>query len=119
MTTGEIITICVSGVVTLITGILLWILKSYMGDLKQYRKKREKEEKAKDDLLLGLARCSLLENYYKCEQAGVYPMQNREVYGSLFAAYKECGGNGVIDQLAPKLQKLPTSIPIKKPESDN
>ena len=110
MSIGEIVAICVSGIITVITGVLLWIIKSYIGDLKQYRKKREKEEKAKDDLLLGLARCSLLENYYKCEKDGVYPMQNREVYGKLFEAYKECGGDGVIDQLAPKLQKLPTSL---------
>ena len=116
MTTGEIIAICVSGIVTVISGILLWIVKSYIGDLRQYRKKREKVEKAKDDLLLGLARCSLLENYYNCEKNGVYPMQNREVYGKLFEAYKECGGNGVIDQLAPKLQKLPTSLPRKQEE---
>ncbi len=111
MTTGEIISIVVSGVVTLITGILLFILKSYIGDLKKYRRKRESEEKAKDELLLGLARCSLLENYYKCEKQGYYALKEREVYGSLFSAYKECGGNGVIDQLAPKLQTLPTSKP--------
>ena len=111
MSTGEIICLSVSGVVTLITGILLWILKNYIIDLKKYRKKREAEEKAKDELLLGMARCSLLENYYKCEKEGAYPMQNREVYGSLFRAYKECGGNGVIDQLAPKLQSLPISPP--------
>ena len=114
MSIGEIVTVSVSGMVTLITGILLWILKSYIGDMKQYRTKREREEKAKDDLLLGLARCSLLENYYKCEAEGVYPLQTREVYGSLFSAYKECGGDGVIDQLAPKLQKMPTSLAGKE-----
>ena len=113
MSTSEVIAICVSGLATVVTSILLWILKSYITDLKQYRKKREKEEKAKDDLLLGLARCSLLENYYKCEAEGAYPMQNREVYGKLFEAYKECGGDGVIDQLAPKLQALPTTVPDK------
>ena len=111
MGTTEIISICVSACVTIVTGIIVWVLKSYIADLKKYREKREVEEKAKDDLLLGLARCSLLENYYKCEKEGVYPMQNREVYGTLFKAYKTCGGNGVIDQLAIKLQALPTSLP--------
>ena len=114
MSIGEIVAVCVSAIVTIITGVLVFIIKSYIGDLKQYRKKREKEEKAKDELLLGLARCSLLENYYKCEREGVYSMQNREVYGKLFEAYKECGGDGVIDQLAPKLRKLPTSLPGKQ-----
>ena len=113
MSTGEIIAISVSGVVTIITGILLWVLKSYIVDLKQYRRKREREEKAKNDLLLGLTRCSLLENYYNCEKDGYYPLKNREVYGELFTAYRECGGDGVIDQLAPKLQQLPTSPPAQ------
>ena len=114
MGTGEIISITVSACVTIVTGIILWVLKSYIADLKKYREKRESEEKAKDELLLGLARCSLLENYYKCEKEGVYSLKDREVYGMLFKAYKTCGGDGVIDQLAPKLQALPTSTPAAK-----
>ena len=116
MTTSEIISISISACVTIATGVILWVLKSYIADLKKYRAKREREEEAKDNLLLGLARCSLLENFYKCEENGVYPMQNREVYGALFRAYKTCGGNGVIDQLAPKLQAMPATLQPRKQE---
>ena len=36
-------------------------------------------------------------------------MEDREVYGKLFSAYREAGGDGIIDQLAPKLREMSTS----------
>ena len=51
----------------------------------------------------------LLENYRGCEKKGFYSMEDREVYGKLFAAYRVAGGDGIIDQLAPKLREMATS----------
>ena len=110
MTTPEIVSITVSAVVTVITGIVVWVLKGYITDMKKYRTERELKEQAKDDLILGLARVSLLEQYYKCEHQGYYSTQDREVFGKLFDAYKTCGGDGVIDQIAPKIRDLPTQL---------
>ena len=109
MTLGEIIAVIVSALVTVITGVVLFILKGYIADLKKYRNERETNEKAKDDLVIGMARVMLLENYRSCEKKGYYSMEDREVYGKLFAAYKEADGNGIIDQLGIKLRELNTS----------
>ncbi len=109
MTTGELIAVGVSAIVTIISGIVLYILKGYIADLKQYRTKREAKEEAKDDLVLSMARVMLLENYRDCEEKGFYSMEDREVYGKLFIAYRASGGDGIIDQLAPKLREMPTS----------
>ena len=108
MTLGEIVAVVVSALVTIITGIVLYILKGYIADLKRYRGERETKEKAKDDLLLSIARVMLLENYRNCSKKGFYSMEDREVYGKLFAAYKESGGNGIIDQLGIKLRDMNT-----------
>ena len=110
MSLGEVIALLVSAFLSVITGSVLYILKGYIADLKKYRNERETKEKAKDDLVLGIARVMLLENYRDCEKKGFYAMEDREVYGKLFAAYKESGGNGIIDQLAPKLREMATSI---------
>ena len=110
MTLGEIIAVIVSAFVTIITGVVLYILKGYIADLKKYRTERETKEAAKDDLVLGIARVMLLENYRNCEKKGFYSMEDREVYGKLFAAYREAGGDGIIDQLAPKLRDMATNI---------
>lgn len=109
MTAGEIIAVGVSALVTIITGIVLHAIKGYMTDLKQYRNERELKEAAKDELVLSMARVMLLENYRSCEKKGFYSMEDREVYGKLFIAYRASGGDGIIDQLAPKIRELPTS----------
>ena len=110
MTVGEIIAVIVSALVTIISGVVLFILKGYIADLKKYRNERETKEKAKDELVLGIARVMLLENYHNCEKKGFYSMADREVYGKLFVAYRASGGNGIIDQLAPKLREMATSV---------
>ena len=114
MTTGEIISVAVSAIVTIVVGIIVWILKSYIADLKKYREERETKEQAKEELMLGLTRVSLLENYYKCEKQGYYPLKDREVYGTLFEAYKVNGGNGVIDQIAVNIRELPMLPPSER-----
>ena len=109
MSVAEIVAIVVSALVSVITGVVLFVLKGYISDLKKYRNERETKEKAKDDLVLGIARVMLLENYRSCEKKGFYSMEDREVYGRLFAAYRASGGDGIIDQLAPKIRELSTS----------
>ena len=108
MPVSEIISVTVSALVTVVTGVILFVLKSNITDLKKYRLEREKKEEAKDDLLLGMARVMLIENYNRCEEKGYYTTDEREVYGKLFEAYRINGGDGVIDQLAPKIRSLPT-----------
>ena len=108
MQIGEIISIAASGLVTIVTGVILFVLKSNISDLKKYRNEREKKEDAKDEMILGMARVMLIENYNRCEERGYYPTDDREVYGKLFEAYRINGGDGVIDQLAPKLRDMPT-----------
>lgn len=118
MSLSEIISLGAGGLMTVITGIVLYILKGYIADLKKYRSDREEHEReleqkqqAKDELLLGMARVTLLETYQKCEQKGYYSLEDREVYGKLFDAYVTNGGDGVIDQIAPKIRALPTTPP--------
>lgn len=108
MSVGEIIALGAGGLMTVVSGILLFVIKGYITDIKKYREEREVKEKAKDDLILGLARVTLLETYQRCEQKGYYSLEDREVYGKLFDAYVTSGGDGVIDTLAPKIRVLPT-----------
>ena len=111
MSTSEIVSIAVGAFVTIVTGVVLFILKANIAALKKYRNERERKETAKDELILGMARVMLVENYNRCEEKGFYTMDEREVYGKLFEAYRVNGGDGVIDQLAPKLRNLPTKSP--------
>ena len=115
MSTGEIIALVAGGLMTIVTGILTFVLKGYIADLKKYRAEREAKEQAKDELVLGMARVMLLENYEKCEAKGYYSMSDKEVYGKLFQAYRASGGDGIIDDLGVKLRAMPTHPPVQQP----
>ena len=85
---------------------------------KRYRLKKEQEDKQaaenikkNDKLQLAMARLMLLSEYKKCIKQGYYDLDDREVYHEMFEAYKDKGGNGIIDHLREKIIALPTEPP--------
>ena len=83
-------------------------------DVKSYRRKREKKEEIKSELDIGVARILLLNNYEEACRKGYYSTAERDVYHSLYEAYKDAGGNGVIDDIAEKIVLLPTNPSSKQ-----
>lgn len=73
-----------------------------------WRRQREEREAIKADLDLCMARIMLLDHYFRCVSQGYYSVEERDVYHQLFLAYKAAGGDGVIDDIAEKIVKLPT-----------
>ena len=85
---------------------------------KKYRLKKEQEDriiaensKKNDKLQLAMARLMLLEEYKKCIKQGYYDLDERAVYHEMFEAYKDKGGNGIIDNIKEKMLALPTQPP--------
>ena len=76
------------------------------------RKAREQRE-AERTIILAMSRTMLLDNYEKCVKKGCYTAEEREVYHKLYEAYKSDGGNSVIDEIAPRIRKLPIESPGK------
>ena len=110
-----IITSVISAV---ISGALAILMKNINDDARQYRKQREEEEKAlkekevanhakENSALLAIMRAMLKENADRCFEKGYYTVEEREIYSSLYAAYKSFGGNGVIDEMGKRLRPLP------------
>jgi hypothetical protein len=83
---------------------------------REEREERERQEadrrEAERSIVLAIARTMLLDNAEKCMKKGYYTLEEREVYGKLFAAYKTDGGNGVIGSIAPQLRELPMEPPV-------
>ena len=76
------------------------------------RKAREQRE-AERTIILAMSRTMLLNNFEKCVKKGCYTAEEREVYHKLYEAYKSDGGNSVIDEIAPRIRKLPMDAPGK------
>ena len=116
---STIINTCIGIFISVFTAFLTHKVKQRDEEMIKYRRQREereareterriREDQARDSLTLGMARTMLLDNYYKCRDKGTYTVTQRDVYHQLFAAYTAAGGDGVIDELAQKIVKLPT-----------
>ena len=98
--------ICISITTTIISGLLLFVIKENH-KLKQQQKKdleekqieeAEKQEN-RDDLLLGVARVQLTEMMLKALEQGETTQAEYEVIAELYKPYIKAGGNGVVKHL--------------------
>lgn len=113
-----VIGIVTSVISAVLSGFLAIIMKNINDDTRTYRQKRSEMEEAqkeeaklkqqKEDLaLLAIMRTMLKDNADKCFEKGYYSVEEREIYSALYKAYKEYGGNGVIDEMGNRLRPLP------------
>ena len=105
--------------------LLVWVIKRYLErfDGKRERARVEQAEnerriieqrEAERDIVLAIARTMLLNNYEKCMEKGFYSVEEREVYHSLWLSYVKDGGNGIIEEIAPRIRALPMEQPKSK-----
>lgn len=77
-------------------------------------RKAIEQREAERTIILAMSRTMLLDNYEKCVAKGYYTAEEREVYHRLYNAYKSDGGNSVIDDIAPRIRKLPLEPPKRR-----
>lgn len=77
-------------------------------------RKAVEQREAERTIILAMSRTMLLDNYEKCINKGCYTVEEREVYHKLYEAYKSDGGNSVIDEIAPRIRRLPLEPPKNK-----
>jgi biopolymer transport protein ExbB/TolQ len=116
-----VIGIITSIISAVISGFLAIIMKNINDDTRVYRQQRKEMEELqkkeaelkqqKEDLaLLAIMRTMLKDNADRCFDKGYYSVEEREIYSALFKAYKEYGGNGVIDEMGNRLRPLPYEL---------
>ena len=105
--------------------LLFWFIKRL---LEKFDGKREKarieqseaeikaieQREAERGIVLAIARTMLLDNYEKCMEKGYYTVEEREVYAKLYENYSDDGGNGIIEEIAPRIRALPMEPPKDK-----
>ena len=102
--------------------LLLWYIKRH---LERFDGKREEariaraeverkmieQREAERTIILAMSRTMLLDNWEKCIDKGFYTVEEREVYHKLYEAYKNDGGNSIIEEIAPRIRALPMEPP--------
>lgn len=117
----------VTGIIEfLMIPVLVFVLQRIVGKrLDKFDTKRDKAREAQAEtdrkiieqreaertIILAMSRTMLIDNYEKCMAKGCYTVEEREVYHKLYEAYKSDGGNSVIDDIAPRIRRLPLEPP--------
>ena len=118
-------------VVSFLIGIIVTAINTYIGvkikardeDIRRYREEREKlekerqekeenERKLSEESTKALMRIELRTNYIECKNKGYYSMEDKEVFHPLFVAYKDLGGDGIVDQWRDELVRMPIEEPL-------
>lgn len=105
--------------------LLLWYIKrkleKFDGKREEARiaqaeteRKKVEQREAERIIILAMSRTMLLDNYEKCMAKGYYTVAEREVYHKLYEAYRDDNGNGIIEEIAPRIRALPMDPPKSK-----
>ena len=74
-------------------------------------RKAVEQREAERTIILAMSRTMLLNNWEKCIEKGYYTIEEREVYHRLYEAYRDDNGNGIIEEIAPRIRALPMEPP--------
>ena len=123
-------TVLITGIVELLAvPVIVFLVKRAIGKrLDNFDTKREEariaqaenerriieQREAERTIILAMSRSMLLNNYERCVEKGYYSVEEREVYHKLYVAYRDDGGNSVIEDIAPRIRALPMEPPKSK-----
>jgi len=123
-------TVIITGIVEmLMVPVVVFLVKRAIGKrLDQFDSKREEarieraeierkkveQREAERTIILAMSRTMLLNNWEKCIEKGYYTIEEREVYHRLYEAYRDDNGNGIIEEIAPRIRALPMEPPKEK-----
>lgn len=95
---------------TVLSGVLLYIIQKLIDENKDLREQKKKNEKNKQDAIakgvLELLRIQLIEYYDKYMKNGHIPSYAYENFCELYNAYEALGGNGMIKKMKQDIDKL-------------
>lgn len=97
-------------IISVVAGILLFMLKQKMKENKELRRQRDEakalHEKALSNGVLCLLRQKLMDEHDKWIAKGYITAKALESWLLMYKAYKDLGGNGMIDHMEEEIQSL-------------
>lgn len=99
----------INAILSVITAVLVYLLKGLISENRALREEKRKDEKKKDDALsagvLSLLRIQLIEYHDKYMVRDQIPVYIFENWDEMFSAYTSLGGNGSIKRMNDELNR--------------
>ena len=101
----------ITGLITIVTGIILYLLKDALKENKELRQQKEKAESERstaiENGLVCILRKHLMDEHELWMARGYITPHALESGIAMYKAYKALGGNGMIDHMEEEIQNLP------------
>jgi hypothetical protein len=104
----------ISIVLSVVSGVLLSIVKNLMDENKKLRKEREDKNAAMKDGVMTLLKIQLIEYHEKYMSSGDIPSYVYENFDEMYTVYETLGGNGMVKHMKESIDKLRVSTGILK-----
>lgn len=96
----------ISIVMSVISGILLAIVKGLIDDNKKLKMEKQNKEKAMQDGMMLLLKVQLIEYHDKYMSSGDIPTYVYDNFDEMYKVYETLGGNGMVKHMKESVDKL-------------
>lgn len=106
-----ILTFIITGVWTLVSGVLIFLLQQQIKDNRALKKEKDEQTRARNMALekgmVCILRKHLMDEHECWTEKGYISAKALESGIAMYQAYKILGGNGMIDHMEEEIQQLP------------
>ena len=95
-----------SGLISLAVAILAYVIKNLMSENKRLKNADRAKEEALANGVTCLLRVKLMDYHHKYTQAGKVTSQNYQSWFEMYHAYRQLGGNGMVEHMADEMEEL-------------
>lgn len=92
--------------VTVIAGILVWVLQTTISENKKLKREAEKRQTALEEGMVCMLRKHLMDEHEKWTTLKYITAKALENFLAMYKAYKALGGNGMIDHMEEEILNL-------------
>ena len=100
------ITYIISIVMSVVSGVLLAVVKNLINENKKMRDEKHNKERAMQDGMMCLLRIQLIEYHDKYMNSGDIPTYVYDNFDEMYKAYETLGGNGMVKHMKESIDKL-------------
>ena len=104
----------ISIVLSVVSGILLSLVKNLMDENKKLKKEREDKSAAMQEGMMLLLKIQLIEYHDKYMSSGDIPSYVYDNFDEMYKVYETLGGNGMVKHMKESIDKLRITTGVLK-----
>ena len=104
----------ISIVLSVVSGVLLSLVKNLMDENKKLKKEKEDKATAMQDGVMILLKIQLIEYHDKYMSSGDIPSYVYDNFDEMYKVYEKLGGNGMVKHMKESIDKLRITTGVLK-----